>query len=98
MIGNLEYRLRVGGALGHSSATLALSHTAPVNEIITPESFAGTVIAQGSGSGLGLATLHLPLYAGGSFSPGEVIFAQWIVTDPGAAGGQAFSVVARIPF
>lgn len=97
MIGSLDYRIGLDRAVGGASATLGISADPPVSGRITPTQFVGTVVAQGAGNGAGLATLHWPLIAG-SFQPGQVVFAQWFVTDPGASGGTALSNIARIPF
>jgi cytochrome c peroxidase len=97
MIGNLDYRIGLDGSLGGSSAVLAFSSQPPVNGHITPQFVLGPVFSSGIGAGLGTATLHWPLTST-TVAPGQVLFAQWIVSDPGGAGGQAWSVVARIPF
>ena len=39
---------------------------------------------------------HWPL-AAGTVQGGQVLFIQWAVSDPGAAGGVALSAVARVP-
>jgi cytochrome c peroxidase len=96
MIGNLDYRLGLDGALGGSSARLGISFSPPVNGRITPVRLFDAQIAEGFGAGFGLATLHWPLTIQ-EVSPGQVLFAQWFVTDPAAAGGTALSTVARIP-
>lgn len=96
MIGNLDYRVGLDGALGGASASLALSTLPPVNGRITPKRIVGQAGAGGAGAGQGLATLHWPL-AAGEVSPGQVVFLQWIIEDPAAPGGQALSAVARVP-
>lgn len=96
MIGNLDYRIGLDGALGGAQASLAFSFNPPVNGRITPDDIVGTLSADGVGAGTGLGTLHWPL-AMGSFVPGDVVFAQWRVSDPGAVGGLALSNVVRIP-
>ncbi|MBL8764062.1 MAG: hypothetical protein JNM07_07320 [Phycisphaerae bacterium] len=96
MIGNMSYRVGLDGALGGATASLGISLQPPQNNRITPSQFVGSVTAQGVGAGNGLATLHWPLPAG-LFQPGDVVFAQWFVTDAGAPGGQALSDVLRIP-
>lgn len=96
MLGNLEYRLGLDAALGGGSARLGISFSPPVNGRINPTRFFDAKIAEGIGAGVGIATLHWPLTPQEVF-PGQVIFAQWFVTDPAAAGGMALSNVARIP-
>jgi len=97
MIGNMNYRVGLDASLGGSSAMLALSSNPPVNGRITPQTLLGPVASSGTGAGTGTATLHWPLTPG-TVSPGQVLYAQWIVTDPGAPSSQALSNVARIPF
>ena len=96
MVGNVDFRIGLDGALGGATAMLGISSVPPVNGQITPERFVGSVIASGGGAGDGVGTAHWALDAG-EVSGGQVIFAQWFVTDAGAAGGQARSSVARIP-
>ena len=98
MIGNLDYRIGLDGALGNATAQLALSSQPPVNGRINPERILPvTVLAEGSGNGQGVGTVHWPL-SGGTVRPGQILFAQWIVDDPAGPLGQARSTVARIPF
>lgn len=96
MVGNLDFRIGLDGALGNAAATLAISTSAPINGRITPTSFIGTATAAGVGAGQGLATVHWPLTTG-AVSGGQVLYMQWIVGDAGAAGGTALSQVFRVP-
>jgi len=96
MVGNLDYRVGLDGALGGASAVLGISTVPPVAGRITPERFVGQVFVSGLGTNQGPQTLKWPLLPG-QVTAGEVVFAQWFVTDAGAAGGQALSAVARIP-
>ncbi|MFZ4573418.1 MAG: cytochrome c peroxidase [Phycisphaerales bacterium] len=93
MVGNMEFKLGVDGVPANASARLGFSSSAPVNGRITPEFTLDAVVANSGGT----ATVHWPLVPG-VVSGGQVLFAQWIVTDPAAAGGQSRSVVAQIPF
>lgn len=93
MLGNPDFRLGLDRALGGASARLAISFAPPVNGRITASETFDTKVAAGTGAGNGLATYHWNL-KGAGLSAGQLMFAQWIVTDPGAAGGQAFSTVA----
>ncbi len=96
MVGNLDYRVGLDGALGNATAQLGFSLTPPPpGGPITPERFVGTIIAAGAGPGLGLGTLHWPLTTN-EVSSGQVVFLQWFVTDAGATGGQALSNVAQV--
>ncbi|MBY0111395.1 MAG: hypothetical protein K2Y21_01135 [Phycisphaerales bacterium] len=96
MIGNREFRIGLDGALGGATARLGVSSLPPVNGRITPQQFFDVQSVEGTGSGVGFATLHWPLLPG-LVNPGQVLFVQWFVDDPAAAGGQAASQVGRLP-
>ncbi|MDX2131884.1 MAG: cytochrome c peroxidase [Planctomycetota bacterium] len=96
MIGMQHFRIGLDGALGGASATLVLSFTPPTNGRVSADIVAGSTTAQGVGAGLGLGTLHWPI-SPRLFDAGDVVYAQWIVQDPAAPGGEARSVVARLP-
>ncbi len=95
LIGNLDYRVGLDGALGGASARLGISTAPPVNGRINPASFVGSVTALGVGSGNGLATLQWPLDAR-VFGGAQTLFVQWFVGDPAASGGEALSNVAQL--
>lgn len=97
IVGNREFRLGLDGALGGTTARLGVSETAPVGGRITPTRWFEAHTTSGSGPNTGVATQHWALVSG-EVGPGQVLFAQWFVTDPAAAGGEATSAVARIPF
>jgi hypothetical protein len=97
MIGSQDFKIGLDHALGGTTARLAISNTPPVNGQITPNWIFQIQTVSGVGAGNGVATHHWPL-TGGGVSAGQVWWAQWIVDDPGAAGGQAFSVIANIRF
>jgi cytochrome c peroxidase len=96
MVGNRDFRIGVEGVLGGATLQLAISSSPPVAGRITPERLFDVQTASGVGAGNGYATAHWPLLPD-QVSQGQVLFAQWIVTDPGAAGGRALSVVGRLP-
>lgn len=97
MIGNREFRVGLdGAALGGTTARLGVSNLPPVNGRITPQQFFDVQSVEGTGNGVGFATLHWPLLPG-LVNPGQVLFVQWFVDDPAAAGGQAASQVGRLP-
>jgi len=96
MVGNLEYRVGVDGALGGANATLVYSFDPPANGRVRPDFVAGSAPAAGVGAGMGLGTLHWPLEPG-LLQGGQTIYAQWRVEDPGAPNGVALSSVARVP-
>lgn len=96
MLGNLDYRVGLTGALGGATAHLEVSLAGPVNGVITPARTFAPLIASGSGAGNGVATQRWPL-SYGQAQPGQVLFVQWVVDDPAAPGGKARSVVGRVP-
>lgn len=96
-IGNREFKLGLESALGGVSVRLGLSSSAPVAGRITPTRWFDARTTSGSGPGVGVATQHWSLTSD-EVVPGQVLFAQWFVTDPAAVGGEAVSTVARIPF
>jgi cytochrome c peroxidase len=97
MVGNGIFRIGLDGALGGATARLAISSQPPVNGRINPERFFDNMLVKGAGSGAGFATEQWPLDPHG-VRQGQVIFAQWVIDDPAAVGGQSLSSVARIPF
>ena len=96
MVGNRDFRIGVEGVLGGATLRMGISTNPPVNGRIVPTRFFGVQTASGTGAGQGYATLHWPLMPD-EVSQGQVIFAQWFISDVGAAGGQALSVVGRLP-
>lgn len=96
MLGNTEYRIGVGRALGGATLRLGIALSPPVNGRITPTRWFDLTTASGAGPGSGVATQHWPL-VDGQANTGQVLFAQWFVDDPAAPGGQALSSVGRIP-
>lgn len=96
MLGNTEYRIGVGRVLGGATLRLGISVSPPVNGRITPTRWFDFTGASGAGAGAGVATQHWALLDGEA-NTGQVLFAQWFVDDPAAAGGQALSSVGRIP-
>lgn len=96
-VGNADFKVVLDGALGGASARLAVSTSPPVNSRVSRDTLLGPVIAAGTGAGNGLATLHWPLEPGVAL-PGQTVFAQWIVADPAAPGGEALSAPVQIRF
>lgn len=91
-----NFRVGVDRALGGAQARLGMSLTPPVGGLIAPTSFLGEVTALGAGNGNGLETLFVK-FSPNNFTGGQVLFLQWIVTDPAAPGGFSRSEVARVP-
>jgi cytochrome c peroxidase len=96
MVGNIDFRVGLDGALGGSVGRLGVSSAPPVNGRIIPDRYLETVVAQGGGAGTGLATAHWNLRAG-EVTGGQTLFVQWFVEDPAGAGGEALSSVVRVP-
>ncbi|MBL8759930.1 MAG: hypothetical protein JNL50_01375 [Phycisphaerae bacterium] len=96
MLGNTEYRIGAGRVLGGATLRLGISLSPPVGGRITPTRWFDVTSAGGAGAGAGVATQHWAL-VDGEADTGQVLFAQWFVDDPAAAGGQAASSVGRIP-
>lgn len=97
LLGNQEFRLGVARALGNASARLVLSDAPPVNGVLIPSRVFPDITARGTGAGHGIATQPWPLVFGEA-QPGQVLYAQWSVDDPAAAGGVARSTIARLTF
>ncbi|MFZ4574914.1 MAG: cytochrome c peroxidase [Phycisphaerales bacterium] len=93
MVGSEEFRFGVDGVPAGASARLGLSANPPVNGLISPDRFLVAVNANSAGT----ATVHWPL-TNGIVSAGQVLYAQWFVADPAAAGGESGSDVAQVTF
>lgn len=95
-LGNLDFKLGVArAAQPGAQAWVALSHAAPVNGVIQPEELLGPIALAGDGPGLAFGTILWPI-AEDYTRRGEVLFAQWLIEDAGAAGGLARSPVAQL--
>jgi cytochrome c peroxidase len=100
MIGDLDFRIGLQNALAGAPAMLAVSFGEPIDGQISPDYVVFSSNSQGIGAGGGYATAHISLDVDGPFGvlqAGDVLYAQWFVTDPAAAGGTAYSQVLRIP-
>ena len=99
LVGNRDFRVGLDGARGGASARLAVSFTPPAGGRITPDWFFDPMVTGGAAGtgGVGFATQHWPLFPN-EVSAGQVLWVQWIVTDPAAVGGLALSQVARLTF
>ena len=97
MVGNLEFRIGLSGALGNTTARLGISSNPPVNGRITPERFLTNIVTEGTGNGNGSFTFHWPLTPFVA-TGGQVVYVQWFIDDASAPNGTARSAAARIPF
>ncbi len=94
-VGNADFKLGVMNALGGATARLYLSATPPVNNQVGPDTVIGPVTLSGVGPGLGLGTAHWPIPADPTLRD-AVRYAQWVIDDPAAAGGQARTQPLRL--
>ncbi len=97
-LGNDTFRFGVDGALGGAEARLQLCRTADgassdSNVVAT----LGPIILDGSGPGAGFGTLAWGI-ASSARLLGDVVFAQWIVTDPAGVKGESRSALVRLQF
>lgn len=97
MIGTRDFRIGLDGATGGATARLAISTSGPVNGRIVPTRIFAPESTVGVGAGLGVATQHW-FVRPENVANGQVLFAQWIVNDPAATGGEAWSNVVRLTF
>jgi cytochrome c peroxidase len=91
-VGNGDFRVGVDEAVGGASARLWMSRTAPVNGLVSHDNLVASIAADGTGVGTAHWRLLSNLVRGG-----DVLYAQWSVSDAGAPGGVALSAVARVP-
>ncbi len=90
-VGNTGFKLGVRGALANASATLRVSSTPPVNNIVAPDKVIGPInLGNAPAPALGFATAPWPIPANPEFA-GKAFFMQWFVQDPAAPGGLARS-------
>jgi cytochrome c peroxidase len=92
LVGNADYRVGLNGVLGGAAAQLWTSLSPPSNGQISKDGMVAGVVADATG----VATAHWALMPPG-MRGGQVIYAQWFVSDPAGAGNLALSTVGRIP-
>ncbi|MFO0830208.1 MAG: cytochrome c peroxidase [Phycisphaerales bacterium] len=92
LLHSMTFRIGLAAARPNAAAQLGVSRTAPTNGRITPEVFVGGATT----SGAGLATFH-DFLSIRDYAPGTILFYQWFIADPSAAGGQALSTIGRVP-
>jgi cytochrome c peroxidase len=96
LVGLESFRIGLENSLGGATARLALSLNPPVNGRVTPDRLLGPVVTSGVGPGAGVATIRYALFPW-RVADGQSLYAQWIIADPAAVGGEARSLVARFP-
>jgi cytochrome c peroxidase len=94
-LGNGGFKLGVHDALGGAQAFVAFSSAAPIGGVVSPDQLEGPVMLEGVGVGEGYGTLEWPIPADAT-REGEVLYAQWRVSDPSAPGGVALSDAAQL--
>lgn len=95
-VGNAGFKVGVREALAGASATLRISPTAPVNNIVRADQVVGPVVLEKStGAAQGYATAHWPIADAASLA-GNVYYMQWFIQDPSAAGGFARTQPLRV--
>lgn len=95
LIGSEGFKLGVDLALPGADAWLAISDNPPVAGRIEPMQMLGPVTLGGLLPGEGYATMHWPIPLNPALD-GTIVYMQWIVDDPAAAGGRALSRVAQL--
>lgn len=97
-IGNGAFKIGITRALGAAQAWVALSSAPPGPDgILVPDMLLGPITLTGTDAGEGFGTFFWPIPDQISLLD-ESRYLQWMVADPGAAGGMAFSPVARLTF
>ena len=106
-LGNPDFRIGIGNALGNTQAVLGLSLTAlvpplvvggvPIHIGLGPTTILAELPLQGFGAGNGLATVRFPIPNAPALS-GFTFHAQWFVIDPAAASSIAASEAATFLF
>ncbi|MCH8824302.1 MAG: hypothetical protein IH984_12455 [Planctomycetes bacterium] len=94
-LGNIDCRIGIADALGGAEAFVALSHSPPVDGILDAEELHGPFTLAGSNAGEGYATFFYPI-ADEAALIDEVVYLQWIVSDPAGTDGTALTEVAQL--
>jgi cytochrome c peroxidase len=92
MINITECRVGLGQARVGATARLMYSRNMPVGGVITPEYLYTPKVVSGAGASTEKMSISIDM-----FQPGETIYMQWMITDPVAPGGVAYSSVAAFP-
>jgi cytochrome c peroxidase len=92
MINITECRVGLGQARVGATARLMYSRSMPVGGVITPEYLYTPKVVSGAGASTEKMSISIDM-----FQPGETIYMQWMITDPVAPGGVAYSSVAAFP-
>ncbi len=93
-LGNQGFKVGINNALGGADAFVSLSTSPPVGGIVAQDTVLGPIMLEGSGDGNGFGTMMWPVPNDDALD-GQTWYMQWVVTDPNAAGGLAYSSVAE---
>lgn len=94
-LGNNGFKVGINNALGGAHAFVSLSTSPPVGGIVAQDTVLGPIMLEGSGDGNGFGTMMWPIPHDAALD-GLTWYMQWVVTDPNAAGGVAYTPVAEI--
>ena len=94
-VGNADFMIGIEGALAGATAEVAISSSAPVGGVVSPDATSGPIVLGGLGIGNGFTTFHWPIASDASLD-GTTVWMQWRVDDPSAPGGVALSPAARL--
>ncbi len=94
-LGNDGFKVGINMALGGAQAWVSISNSAPVGGIVAQDTVLGPVTLDGVGDGEGYGTMHWPIPNDPSMD-GQNWYMQWVIADPNAAGGFAYSPVAEL--
>jgi len=96
-IGNDGFKVGLDFALGSAQAWVAISSSPPVKGVVAQDEVLGPIELGGMSPGDGFGTMFYPITD--PTMDTQAFYMQWIVADPGAAGGFARSDIARVtPF
>jgi cytochrome c peroxidase len=96
-IGNRDFKIGVHSGLGGATANVYLSRNAPVGGVVSPDEVLGPIVLGGTGVGGGFGTLHWPIPSDPGLD-GTFVYMQWVIADPGGAGGVAQSEAVAFEF
>ncbi|MBO6514825.1 MAG: hypothetical protein JJ974_12755, partial [Phycisphaerales bacterium] len=94
-IGNAGFKVGVSNALGGAQALVTISTTPPIDGLVTDGELLGPIILESIGAGEGYGTMQWPIPNDQSLD-GQIWYMQWVINDPEAPTGFAYSPVAQL--